>query len=60
MAAAVNDINLDPTFADIDRSVRAIMEPPGCRYWIWIGFLLTLVLIGGGVLDATRSTTACR
>ena len=38
MAAAVNDINLDPTYADIDRSVRAIMEPPGLRYWIWIGF----------------------
>ena len=49
MAAAVNDINLDPTFADIDRSVRAILEPPGVRYWIWIGFLLTLVLSGGGL-----------
>jgi Ni/Fe-hydrogenase subunit HybB-like protein len=49
VAAAVNDINLDPTFADIDRSVRAILEPPGVRYWIWIGFLLTLVLIGGGL-----------
>ena len=49
MAAAVNDINLDPTFADIDRSVRAILEPPGVRYWIWIGFLLTLVLIGTGL-----------
>jgi Ni/Fe-hydrogenase subunit HybB-like protein len=49
VAAAVNDINLDPTFADIDRSVRAILEPPGVRYWIWIGFLLTLVLIGTGL-----------
>jgi Ni/Fe-hydrogenase subunit HybB-like protein len=49
VAAAVNDINLDPTFADIDRSVRAILEPPGVRYWIWIGFLLTLVLSGGGL-----------
>ena len=51
MAAAVNDINLDPTFADIDRSVRAILEPPGLQYWIWIGFLLTLVLIGDRVVD---------
>jgi Ni/Fe-hydrogenase subunit HybB-like protein len=49
VAAAVKDINLDPTFADIDRSVRAILEPPGVRYWIWIGFLLTLVLIGTGL-----------
>jgi Ni/Fe-hydrogenase subunit HybB-like protein len=49
VAAAVKDINLDPTFADIDRSVRAILEPPGVRYWIWIGFLLTLVLSGGGL-----------
>jgi Ni/Fe-hydrogenase subunit HybB-like protein len=49
VAAAVNDINLDPTFADIDRSVRAILEPPGFRYWLWIGFLLTLVLIGTGL-----------
>lgn len=49
MAALVKDINLDPTFADIDRSVRAILEPPGFRYWLWIGFLLTLVLIGTGL-----------
>jgi Ni/Fe-hydrogenase subunit HybB-like protein len=49
VAAAVKDINLDPTFADIDRSVRAILEPPGWRYWLWIGFLLTLVLIGTGL-----------
>jgi Ni/Fe-hydrogenase subunit HybB-like protein len=49
VAAAVKDINLDPTFADIDRSVRAILEPPGFRYWLWIGFLLTLVLIGTGL-----------
>ena len=49
MAAAVKDINLDPTFADIDRSVHAILEPPGLRYWVWISFLLTLVLIGTGL-----------
>ncbi len=49
MAAAVKDINLDPTFADIDRSVRAIMEPPGLRYWLWIGFLLALTLTGGAL-----------
>ncbi len=49
MAAAANDINLDPTFADIDRSVRAILTPPGVRYWIWIGFLLTLTLAGGAL-----------
>jgi molybdopterin-containing oxidoreductase family membrane subunit len=49
VAAAVKDINLDPTFADIDRSVHAILEPPGLRYWIWIAFLLTLVLIGAGL-----------
>ena len=49
MAAAVKDINLDPTFADIDRSVRAILTPPGFRYWLWIGFLLTLTLTGGAL-----------
>jgi Ni/Fe-hydrogenase subunit HybB-like protein len=49
VAAAVKDINLDPTFADIDRSVRAILEPPGFRYWLWIGFLLSLVLTGGAL-----------
>jgi Ni/Fe-hydrogenase subunit HybB-like protein len=45
VAAAVKDINLDPTFADIDRSARAIMEPPGWKYWVWIGFLATLIAI---------------
>jgi Ni/Fe-hydrogenase subunit HybB-like protein len=49
VAAAVKDINLDPTFADIDRSVRAILEPPGLRYWLWISFLLALVLTGAGL-----------
>ena len=49
MAAAIKDINLDPTFADIDRSVHAILTPPGFRYWLWIGFLLTLTLAGGAL-----------
>jgi hypothetical protein len=49
VAAAVNDINLDPTFADIDRSVHAILAPPGFRYWLWIGFLLALTLTGAGL-----------
>ncbi len=49
MAAAVNDINLDPTFTDIDRSARAILAPPGYKYWIWIGFLLTLTLLAGAL-----------
>jgi Ni/Fe-hydrogenase subunit HybB-like protein len=49
VAAAVNDINLDPTFADIDRSARAILAPPGYKYWIWIGFLLTLTLLAGAL-----------
>jgi molybdopterin-containing oxidoreductase family membrane subunit len=49
VAAAVKDINLDPTFADIDRSARAIMEPPGWKYWVWIGFLATLIAIAIGL-----------
>jgi Ni/Fe-hydrogenase subunit HybB-like protein len=49
VAAVVNDINLDPTFADIDRSARAILAPPGYKYWIWIGFLLTLTLLAGAL-----------
>ena len=49
MAAAVKDINLDPTYADIDRSVRAILNPPGITYWLWIGFLVTLTLFGAGL-----------
>jgi Ni/Fe-hydrogenase subunit HybB-like protein len=49
VAAAVDDINLDPTFADIDRSVRAIIEPPGWKYWVWIGFLATLIAIAIGL-----------
>jgi Ni/Fe-hydrogenase subunit HybB-like protein len=49
VAAAIKDINLDPTFADIDRSVHAILTPPGLRYWLWIGFLLTLTLTGGAL-----------
>ena len=49
MAAAVNDINLDPTFTDIDRSARAILAPPGYKYWLWIGFLLTLTLLAGAL-----------
>jgi molybdopterin-containing oxidoreductase family membrane subunit len=49
VAAAIDDINLDPTFADIDRSARAIMEPPGWKYWIWIGFLATLIAIAIGL-----------
>jgi molybdopterin-containing oxidoreductase family membrane subunit len=44
VAAAV-DINLEPTYADIDRSVRAIMAPPGYKYWIWVGFLSALVAL---------------
>lgn len=49
MAAAVKDINLDPTFADIDRSVHAILAPPGWKYWLWIGFLLALTLLAAGL-----------
>jgi Ni/Fe-hydrogenase subunit HybB-like protein len=49
VATAVKDINLDPTFADIDRSARAIMEPPGWKYWVWIGFLATLIAIAIGL-----------
>ena len=49
MAAVVKDINLDPTFADIDRSARAIMDPPGWKYWVWIGFLATLIAIAIGL-----------
>jgi len=49
VAAAIDDINLDPTFADIDRSARAIMEPPGWKYWVWIGFLATLIAIAIGL-----------
>ncbi len=49
MAAAVKDINLDPTFADIDRSVRAILNPPGIAYWLWIAFLVALTLLGAGL-----------
>jgi Ni/Fe-hydrogenase subunit HybB-like protein len=49
VAAAVNDINLDPTFTDIDRSARAILAPPSYKYWIWIGFLLTLTLLAGAL-----------
>jgi Ni/Fe-hydrogenase subunit HybB-like protein len=49
VATAVNDINLDPTFTDIDRSARAILAPPGYKYWIWIGFLLTLTLLAGAL-----------
>jgi Ni/Fe-hydrogenase subunit HybB-like protein len=49
VAAAVNDINLDPTFTDIDRSARAILAPPGYKYWLWIGFLLTLTLLAGAL-----------
>ncbi len=48
MAAAV-DINLEPSYADIDRSVRAIMAPAGYKYWIWIGFLATLIAIAVGL-----------
>jgi Ni/Fe-hydrogenase subunit HybB-like protein len=49
VAAVVKDINLDPTFADIDRSARAIMDPPGWKYWVWIGFLATLIAIAIGL-----------
>jgi len=48
VATVVSDINLDPTFADVDRSVRAILEPPGWKYWVWIGFLATLTTIAAG------------
>ncbi len=47
MAAAA--INTQPTYADIDRSVRRIMEPPGLAFWAWIGFNATLVAIAGAL-----------
>ncbi|HXN86931.1 MAG TPA: NrfD/PsrC family molybdoenzyme membrane anchor subunit [Candidatus Binataceae bacterium] len=49
MAAAVEPINPTPTFADIDRGVHRIMEPPGLLFWAWIGFCATLVAIAGAL-----------
>lgn len=37
-----------PTYADIDRSVRRILEPPGRVYWAWVAFCFTLVAIAVG------------
>ncbi len=47
MAAAA--INTSPTYADIDRSVRRVMEPPGLAFWAWVGFNATLVAIAGAL-----------
>lgn len=44
--AAAAEINLDPTYADIDRSVQRILEPAGWKYWLWIGSLAIVTVIG--------------
>jgi Ni/Fe-hydrogenase subunit HybB-like protein len=45
VAAAV-EINLDPTYSDIDHSVRRILEPAGWTYWLWIGVCAFFVAAG--------------
>ena len=52
MAAAIEPINTNPTYADIDRGVHRIMSPPGLLFWAWIGFCATLVANRGALLDA--------
>ena len=49
MAAAIEPINTTPTYADIDRGVHRIMEPPGAVFWVWIGFCAILVAIAGAL-----------
>jgi molybdopterin-containing oxidoreductase family membrane subunit len=48
VAAAAERIS-GPTYADIDRGVRRIMEAPGLAYWAWVGFCFTLVAIGAAL-----------
>ena len=45
MAAAVK-VNLEPTYADIDRTVIQTLQPPGVMFWIWIAFLASIVAAG--------------
>ncbi len=48
MAAGADSVPNSPTFADVDRSVHRIMDPPGLMFWAWIGFCATLVAIAAG------------
>ncbi len=49
MAAALEPINTNPTYADVDRGVHRIMETPGLLFWAWIAFCATLVAIAGAL-----------
>ncbi len=46
MAAAAKSV-FEPDYGDVDRGVLSVMAPPGIRYWLWVGFLAALVLVGG-------------
>jgi Ni/Fe-hydrogenase subunit HybB-like protein len=48
VAAAAPEIQ-SPTFADVDRSVRRILETPGFIYWVWVGFCFSLVAIAAAL-----------
>ncbi len=49
MAAAIEPINPNPTYADVDRGVHRLMEPPGLIFWVWIGFCATLVAVAAAL-----------
>jgi Ni/Fe-hydrogenase subunit HybB-like protein len=48
VAAAAEPITT-PTYADVDRSVRRVMDPPGLMFWAWIFFCAALVAIAAGL-----------
>jgi molybdopterin-containing oxidoreductase family membrane subunit len=40
------EVPAEVDYQQVDRVVLRAMQPPGLRYWLWVGFLATLVAIG--------------
>jgi Ni/Fe-hydrogenase subunit HybB-like protein len=50
VAAAVSTTTAQaPTYADIDREVRRVLDPGGLQYWAWICFCLFFILVAGAL-----------
>jgi Ni/Fe-hydrogenase subunit HybB-like protein len=49
VAAAAQNLAPGPTFADIDRQVRSVLEPGGLQFWAWICFCAFFVCVAGAL-----------
>jgi Ni/Fe-hydrogenase subunit HybB-like protein len=47
MAAAIEGIEQQPEYIDVDRQAQQAFGPAGLKYWLWVGLCAAWVAIGG-------------